>query len=99
MEAHNPERAAEAFAIASRLDPDDTDLVLYQAQALKDSGKIAAARALIVNMSGAGQSAPAKLLLGDIEENSGNFEQAAAHYARAVEIAPTATSPSWHIDK
>jgi len=89
MEAHKPARAAEAFAAALELKPGDSDLLLARAQALEEAGKTSQAKDLVSSLPGVDQSAAAQSLLGDIEEKSGAYREAAQHYSRAVEIDPS----------
>ena len=89
METGQPAKAADAFATALAENPSDPDLMLVRAQALSDCGRYNEARELLATMPGAEKSAPRQSLLGDIEEKSGNFREAAEHYARAVQIEPT----------
>jgi len=89
MEAGNPAKAAEAFAAAVKLKPDDAEMELNLAQALKDAGMPTEARVALAALPGADASAPAQLLLGDMDEKESRFQQAAQHYARAVELDPS----------
>lgn len=89
MEAHQPARAADAYAVALQLRPDDADLLLAQAQALDAAGKSRQARTLLEGWSGAGESAPAQVLLGSLAEKAGDYRQAGKHYSLAVKIAPS----------
>ena len=89
MEANQPVRAADAFAAALEQNPDDTDLQLNRAQALVAAGQSSQAEGILDKLPGADQSAAAQSLLGDIDEKSGAYKQAAQHYARAVELDPS----------
>jgi tetratricopeptide (TPR) repeat protein len=88
MEVHKPARAAEAFAAALQLRPGNSDLLLARAQALEEAGKTSQAKNLVSSVPGVDQSAAAQSLLGDIEEKSGAYGEAARHYARAAELDP-----------
>jgi tetratricopeptide (TPR) repeat protein len=89
METNQPERAAEAFGAALELLPGDSNLLLNRAQALVAAGKSSQAKEILSKLPGADQSAAAESLLGDIDEKSGAYQQAAQHYARAVELDPS----------
>jgi tetratricopeptide (TPR) repeat protein len=89
METNQPGRAAEAFGAALELVPGDRDLQLNRAQALVAAGQSSQASEILTKLPGADQSAIAQSLLGDIDEKSGTYQQAAQHYARAVELDPS----------
>lgn len=89
MEAHQPRRAADAFATALALKPGDTDLTLDFAQSLADAGDLAKAKETVQGMPGAGSSAQAQALLGDIQEKAGAFKDAAQAYQHAVDLDPS----------
>ena len=89
LEAHQPERAAQAFTAALELAPGDRDLTLAQARALCDAGHIDRARAAVLSLNGAADSAAAQALLGEIEEKAGNFKQALDARLRASYLDPT----------
>jgi predicted Zn-dependent protease len=88
-EAQQPKRAADAFAAALALKPGDADLTLDLAQSLADAGDLAKAKETVRGMSGADSSAAAQSLLGDIQEKSGAFKDAAQAYQRAVDLDPS----------
>jgi tetratricopeptide (TPR) repeat protein len=89
MDAHRPDRAAEAFAAALEQNPGNTDLLLNQAQALEEAGQTRKAAEILGNLPEADRSAAAQSLLGDIDEKSGAYQNAAQHYVRAVELDPS----------
>jgi len=89
MEANQPERAAEAFGAALEQLPGDSNLLLNRAQALVAAGQCGQAKEILDKLPGAEQSAAAQSLLGDIDEKSGAYQQAAQHYGRAVELDPS----------
>lgn len=89
LEEHKPELAAAAFSAAMRLKPGDDDLALSYATALIAAGQLDHANQVLASVAAAGQSALAQSLLGDIDEKNGSFENAAKHYAHAVELEPS----------
>jgi len=89
MEEHQPWQAANAFGAAMEAAPDDSDLVLDRARALIEAGQASRAMEELNSMSGRDHSAAAQSLLGDAEEKLGSYQQAAEHYARAVELEPS----------
>jgi tetratricopeptide (TPR) repeat protein len=89
MEEHEPEKAAAAFAAALAQDPQNLDLAMDRAQALKDAGHPRQAADILAGLPGVDQSAPAQSLLADADEASGNYADAGKHYARAVELDPS----------
>ncbi|MGA2847623.1 MAG: tetratricopeptide repeat protein [Terracidiphilus sp.] len=89
MEAHEPEKASAAFAAALARDPQNFDLALDRAQALKDAGHARQATDILASMPGVDQSAPAQSLLADADETLSNYREAGEHYARAVQLDPS----------
>jgi tetratricopeptide (TPR) repeat protein len=89
METHEPEKAAAAFAAALAQDPQNHDLAMDRAQALKDAGHAAQATDILAGLPDVDQSAPAQSLLADADEALGNYHEAGNHYARAVELDPS----------
>ncbi|MGA9670762.1 MAG: tetratricopeptide repeat protein [Terracidiphilus sp.] len=89
MEAHEPEKAATAFAAALVQDPANRDLTIDRAQALKDAGHPRQAAEVLVSLPGVDQSAPAQSLLADADEALGNYREAGEHYERAVQLDPS----------
>ena len=85
-----PCKAAVAFVAAEkRSAPADADLLYNGALAQFDCGKPDAAAASLAAMPGVESSAPAQSLLGDADEALKLYKEAAEHYLRAAQIAPT----------
>jgi tetratricopeptide (TPR) repeat protein len=74
---------------ARAIDPTNYDCGHDLALALLELGKLDDARALIVQMIGAKESAELYDLLGNVEERAGNFAKADEPYERASHMAPT----------
>lgn len=89
LDEHKPDRAVEAFSAALRLKPGDDDLNFSYAAALVASARFDEAAQTLSSTSASEQSALAQSLLGEIEENKGNFQSALQHFDRAVELEPT----------
>ncbi|HET7102760.1 MAG TPA: tetratricopeptide repeat protein [Terracidiphilus sp.] len=89
LAAHQPDLAAAAFERALKMKPGDSDLLLARATAMLAAGKTAAARDVITQWPGTDKSAAAQSLLGDIDEKSGSYREAADHYVRAVDLEPS----------
>jgi tetratricopeptide (TPR) repeat protein len=89
METHHPAQAAEAFATALALDPGNADLLLNRAQALIDANHPEEAKRVLASFPNADNSAAAQSLLGDLDEKTGAYREAAEHYSRAVALDPT----------
>jgi tetratricopeptide (TPR) repeat protein len=81
--------AAEAFGAASAGNAPDFDLLYNNALAHYDCGQPKEAVALLDGATGVNDSASAQSLLGDAEEAQAQYKDAAEHYLRAVQIAPT----------
>jgi tetratricopeptide (TPR) repeat protein len=88
METQRPAEAVKALLAAQRLKPDDPDLRLDCVTALLAARRVPEAQAMLAAFAGADQSARAQSLLGEIAEKDGKFEDAGAHFARAVELEP-----------
>ena len=102
MDAQQPERAAEAFAAALEQQPGDPDLLLQRAQALVESGRTADAADVLRGLPTEEQLQPTQagaeeIVLGNIEERKGVFQQAGQHYARAVKLDPSEANV-WALD-
>lgn len=84
-----PCRAAEAFGAAAAGNAVEFDLRYNNALADYDCGRPKEAVQLLEGAAGVADSAPAQSLLGDAEEAQAQYKDAAEHYLRAVQIAPT----------
>lgn len=84
-----PTKAAPAFEAALRYDRSNQDLLYNSALALYDSGRSAEAEPLLAQMPDVASSAEAQSLYGDLDEQLGQYENAAKHYANAVQLDPT----------
>lgn len=89
MILHRPDKAARAFSAALARDGQNPDLQYNAALADFQLENSAQAEALLARMSGVENSAEAQSLYGDVAEKLGQYKEAAQHYARAVELAPT----------
>ncbi len=89
MILHLPQQAVTAFSAALARDGQNPDLQYNAALAYFQVENNAEAEALLARMSGVENSAEAQSLYGDVEEKLGHYKEAAQHYARAVELAPT----------
>lgn len=94
MEMRKPERAAEAFAAALELTPGDAGLLLERAQAVVEAGHPDDGAKVLAGLPAEDklepdQASAEEVILGDIEEKKGAFQQAGQHYSRAVELDPS----------
>lgn len=92
LNASEPKRALEAFQSALKAKPGDPDLEMDCATAMVAVGELDNAKAMLSNLPDAEQSAQAQELLGEIAEKQGDFQQAASHFSRAVELDPSETN-------
>ena len=89
METKQPAKAADAFAAAIRLDATKTELLLDEAEALKEAGQLEQAAEAAKQFPGAEQSAQAQELLGEIAEKRGAYKDAALYLQHAAELDPS----------
>lgn len=89
MEMQRPDRAADAFAAAVKLRPDDADLQLDCVTALLAADRVDPAQSMLSSFAGAGESARAQSLLGEMSEKQGQFQEAIAHFVRAAQLEPS----------
>lgn len=84
-----PAKAAAAFQAALRADSGNADLLYNTALALDDCGQAAEAEPLLARMPNVESSAEAQSLYGDVDEQLAHYEDAAKHYANAVQLEPS----------
>jgi tetratricopeptide (TPR) repeat protein len=89
MILHLPQQAVMAFSAALARDGQNPDLQYNAALAYFQLENSVQAEALLARMSEVENSAEAQSLYGDVEEKLGHYKEAAQHYARAAELAPT----------
>lgn len=92
LEEGKPRQAADAFAAALKLKPDDADLQLNHATALVASGELDSAEQEIAAIPGADTNAAAQSLLGDIAEKKHDYQAAGKYYDRAMQLDPSEQS-------
>jgi tetratricopeptide (TPR) repeat protein len=84
-----PGKAADAFEAALPANDSNPDLLYNTALALYDCGKASQAEPLLARMPGVESSAEAQSLYGDVDEKLSRYEDAARHYAAAVQLQPS----------
>ena len=92
MDGHKPAEAAKALLAAQQLKLDDPDLKLDCITALLAANRLDEAQRMLGEVPNADQSARAQSLLGEADEKSGKFHDAAEHFARATELDPSEES-------
>lgn len=92
MDEGKPAEAANALLAAQHLRQDDPDLKLDCITALLAANRLDEARSMLAEVPSVDQSARAQSLLGEADEKSGKFHDAAEHFARAAELDPSEES-------
>ena len=89
LNAGEPARAVEAFQGALKLTPDDADLEIDCATAMVAAGQLNDAKTMLSKLPDSSGSAQAQELSGEIAEKQGDYQQAAVHFSRALELDPS----------
>ena len=92
MLTNQPAAAAQAYAAASRLEPEDIDIAYNHALALFDSNALPEALAVLSAIPARSMTDQSHALAADVEEKQGNYKDALLHYQAAAQLNPSATN-------
>lgn len=81
--------AAEVLGEASRLDPENADLVFDRAVALDAGGRSAQAMEVLAALPADKRTAAVESLWGDVAEHAGRYEESVAHMQAAARLEPS----------
>lgn len=96
MDQHKPDKAADAFMAAVRINPEDEDLKLDCATVLLQANRAHEAEKMLSFLANVNNSPRAQSLLGEAYEKEGSYQAAAKCFARAAELDPSEQN-AWQV--